>query len=145
MAAARVATLPARGPADRDLAVPSAPHVQHVLALLSATLLVLPVLLVPVQLHFFIDMPILNMLMQRLPEAVIIVFLTAYGSDTNHLTIVQPPPPYKTPDVCWRCGRTHDIVPLWECARCGATYCNMCTSGCWCARPEPELMSTTTS
>ena len=88
MAAARAATLPARGPADRDLAVPSAPHVQHVLALLSATLLVLPVLLVPVQLHFFIDMPILNMLMQRLPEAVIIVFLTTYGSDTSHLTIV---------------------------------------------------------
>ena len=50
----------------------------------------------------------------------IIVFLTIYSSDTNHLTIVQPPPPYKTPDVCWRCGRTHDIVPLWECARCGA-------------------------
>ena len=107
MAAARAATLPARGPAGRDLAVPSAPHVQYVLALLSATLLVLLILLVPVQLHFFIDMPILNMLMQRLPGAVIIVFLTTYGSDTNHLTIVQPPPPYTTPPVCWRCVCAH--------------------------------------
>ena len=112
MAAARAATLPARGPAGRDLAVPSAPHVQYVLALLSATLLVLLMLLVPVQLHFFIDMPILNMLMQRLPGAVIIVFLTTYGSDTNHLTIVQPPPPYTTPPVCWRCGKQDPEVAI---------------------------------
>ena len=37
------------------------------------------------QLHFFIDMPILNLSMQRLPEVVIIVFLAVHGSDTKYL------------------------------------------------------------
>ena len=99
MAAARAATLPARGPDDHDLAVPWTPHVQHVLTLLSMILLVLSVLLIPMQLHFFIDMPILNLSMQRLPEAVIIVFLTIYSSDTNHLTIMLEIPTAQGPDA----------------------------------------------
>ena len=99
MAAARAATLPARGPDDHDLAVPSTPHVQHVLTLLSMILLVLSVLLIPMQLHFFIDMPILKLSMQRLPEAVIIVFLTIYSSDTNHLTIMLEIPTAQGPDA----------------------------------------------
>ena len=99
MAAARAATLPARGPDDHDLAVPWTPHVQHVLTLLSMILLVLSVLLIPMQLHFFIDMPILNLSMQRLPEAVIIVFLTIYSSDTNHLTVMLEIPTAQGPDA----------------------------------------------
>ena len=89
MSAARDATLPALGAVDSGLAVPSTLHVHYVLALLSVILLFLSVPLVPLQLHFSIDMPILNQSMQRLPEVVIIVFLAVHSSDTIHLTSMR--------------------------------------------------------
>ena len=134
MAAARAATLPARGPDDHDLAVPSTPHVQHVLTLLSMILLVLSVLLVPMQLHFFFDMPILNQSLQRLPEVVIIVFLAVYSSDTIHLTIMQLDDrlaPLLDYDNCKPNNMTNINMPL-RCARhsTGRNICCACSSTC---------------
>ena len=82
-------------------------------------LLVLSVLLVPMQLHFFFDMPILNQSLQRLPEVVIIVFLAVYSSDTIHLTIMQLDDrlaPLLDYDNCKPNNMTNINMPL-RCAR----------------------------
>ena len=134
MSAARDATLPALGAVDSGLAVPSTLHVHYVLALLSVILLFLSVPLIPLQLHFSIDMPILDQSMQRLPEVVIIVFLAVYSSDTIRLTIMQLDDrlaPLLDYDNCKPNNMTNINMPL-RCARhsTGRNICCACSSTC---------------